>query len=445
VAALLAGSGCAHYDAQPIDPAQTASAYAARSLSDPALLSFLQENHSAPPAPGAGWGSAALTTAALYFQPALAEAKAHLAAVRSAERTAAQRPNPTLNFTGAYDNQIPGNPTPWSVAPVSLDFPIETAGKRRYRMDEARSTSEAETWALRGTIWQLRGRVRAAVLQDIVSGERQQALQRQADAQDKVVRLLEGQVRAGNASGADLNQARIDLATVRLAAQDGAVAREDARSELAAAIGVPRSALDGIALSDPSLAALPAPPELSSLRHTALFDRSDVRTALAQYAAAQSALQIEIARQYPDLNLGPGYQYNSGSAGDSMWQLSLSLTLPVLNQNQGPIAEARRKRAEAAAHFLTVQSQALNDVESAYARYRVAREQIAVARQLAAELGRRRNSIREMEQAGENDPLATANAEVAFDASELGRLDASLKAALACSQLEIAAEQTFSP
>jgi outer membrane protein TolC len=443
IAAALAG--CAHFDPQPIVPAQTAAAWTARSLSDADMLRFVRDHGVAPPEPGQPWGVDALTLAALYYQPALAEARAHLETVRAAEKTAAQRPNPTLTATGAYDNQIPGNPTPWSLVPLSIDLPFETAGKRRYRRDEARHASEAERWTLQGAVWQERARVRAAVVGLIVARRRQTFLAAQEAAQQLSVRLLEGQLRAGNVAGYDVTQARIALASARFAAQDGAAATSDALSELAAAIGLPRQALEGVPLAESDLTSLPPAPDPAALRRAALLERSDVRAALAQYAAAQSALQLEVANQYPDVHLGPGYQFNSGSAGDSMWQLSLTATLPLFNQNQGPIAEARRRRAEAAAHFLSVQGQALNDVESALARYEAARRAAAAAEALTAQLDRRRQSIRDLARAGETDPLATAAADVEYDSAALARLDVLLRAAQARGELEAASERILSP
>jgi outer membrane protein TolC len=53
---------------------------------------------------------------------------------------------------------------------------------------------------------------------------------------------------------------------------------------------------------------------------------------LQDYTASQAALQAEIAKQYPDLRLGPGYDWDQG---DHKWLLlGISLTLPILNRNE---------------------------------------------------------------------------------------------------------------
>ena len=99
----------------------------------------------------------------------------------------------------------------------------------------------------------------------------------------------------------------------------------------ASAIGVPVAALDSVSL-DFDLPPVPAAGHLTSAeaRSATLRSRTDILGALAEYAASQSALQLEIAKQYPDLHLGPGYAWNAGSAGDNEW--SLGLTLERLGQ-----------------------------------------------------------------------------------------------------------------
>lgn len=432
--------GCVHYTGRPIVPAQTAADFDRRSLADPGLADFLRANHLSPPGSGRGWNLDELTFAAFYYQPALAEARARLEAIRAAEKTARQRPNPTLTAAPAYDNGIPDNPTPWSLAPLSLDFPIETAGKRRDRMEEARAQSDAERWNLVAAIWQVRSDVRSALLGLYLARERRSLLADEAQAQERVVRLLQGQLNAGNVSGYDLTQARIGLATTRLALQDGLVQYENSLTQLAGAVGLPRSALEGVPLAPLGDQALPPLPRQASLRQDALLNRADVRAALAQYSAAQAALKLEVANQYPDLDLGPGYQYNSGSAGDNMWQLSLSLPLPIFNHNQGPLAEAEARRKEAGAHFLSVQAQAIGQIDGALAGYRVALEEAATAAGLASDLDRRRQSMRALAQAGEADPLDLANAEVEYDSAALARLASIQQAREALGQLEDAVQ-----
>ena len=63
-----------------------------------------------------------------------------------------------------------------------------------------------------------------------------------------------------------------------------------------------------------------------------------------------------------------------------------SLTLPVFNQNQGPIAEAKANRAKAAAHFLTVQTTAIAEIDRALAGYEAALQKSGTAKSLLENL-----------------------------------------------------------
>jgi cobalt-zinc-cadmium efflux system outer membrane protein len=439
LAILVFIAGCATYHSQPIAPEQTAATFNTRSFTNENLHAFLETNHIAGEWPRHSWDLNALTFVAFYYQPALAEARAHWASVRAAEITAGERPNPAVSVTPGFDSQIPGNFSPWLVT-ASLDVPIETAGKRTKRKAEAGHLSEAAYWNFVASAWQTRSQVRAALFNLYAARETESLLTRQESAQRDVVRLLEGQLAAGAVSDFEVTQARLVLDTTQLARQDADGQRRQARIQLANALGLPLRALDGVQLSFVGLDQFPRQLTRPEVRRQALLNRADVRGALAEYAASQSALQLEIANQYPDVHLGPGYGWNTGNAGDNEWTLGLSVTLPILNQNQGPIAEARAKRGEAAAHFLTVQTAAVAQIDSALAGYRAAVQQAATARALQEHSQKRLGSIQAQAAAGETDPLAVANAEMEFESVAQSRLNALIKEQQALGELEDAVQ-----
>jgi outer membrane protein TolC len=260
----------------------------------------------------------------------------------------------------------------------------------------------------------VRSRLRHALL--ALYGARQTASleARQELALRRVASLLEGQFRAGAVSSYTVTQARIVLEHAILARQAQAGRIRQARIALAGSIGVPVSALRGVHLSFAGFRRFPRDLTRPVVRQQALLGRSDVRAALAQYAASQSALKLEIARQWPDIALGPGYAWNAQLVGDQRWQLGLSLTMPVLNQNQGPIAQAKARRRVAAAQFLSVQAAAITQIDGALAAYRSALAQVRTADTLLGNLTHQLNAIRAEVRAGELQPLDLANAEVAF-------------------------------
>ncbi len=430
---LFLEAGCTTYHPQPISPEKTAATFDARSLADDPLRAFFQTNHVAVPGPGDGWNLKQLTLVAFYYQPALAEARAQWASTQAAEITAGERPNPTVGFTPTYDTTTP---PPW-IYGVTWDIPIETAGKRGKRIAEAQHLSEVARWSFVSTAWQVRSRLRTALLNLYAARETESLLSHQASAQSNVVHLLEGQLAAGAVSDFEVTQARVALETTQLALQDAIGQRRQARVQLANALGLPPHALNDIPLSFAGLNEFPRQLTRPEIRRQAILNRADVRGALAEYAASQSALQLEIARQYPDLHLGPGYELDQT---DNKWSLGVTLDLPILNHNQGPVAEAKAKRTEAAAHFLTVQTTAIAEIDGALAGYNAALEESATAKALLDNAQKQLDSVRAQQQAGVMEPLAVANAEAEFDSGAQNRLNALVQAQQSLGLLEDAVQ-----
>jgi outer membrane protein TolC len=402
-------------------------------LSDGNLRAFLETNHVAGDWPRQSWDLNALTLAAFYYQPALAEARAQWAAVEAAKITAGQRPNPTVGFTPTYDTTTP---PPW-IFGMTWDIPIETAGKRGKRIAEAEHFSEAARWDFVGAAWQTRSRVRAALLNLYAARETESLLARQEAAQSNVVRLLGGKFALDAVSSYEVTQARVTLGTTRLARQDATGQSAQTRVQLAGALGLPLRALDGVKFLFDGLDQFPQDLTAPEVRRDAILNRADVRGALADYAASQSALQLEIAKQYPDLHLGPGYELDQT---DNKWSLGVSLDLPVLNHNQGPVAEAKASRATAAAHFLTVQTTAIAEIDSALAGYNAALQKSATAKKLLEDLQKQLDSVHAQAQAGEVEPLTVANAEAEYATGAQNQLGALVKAQAALGQLEDAVQ-----
>jgi outer membrane protein TolC len=426
-------AGCAHFHPEPISTESSAAIFEARSLTNENLGAFLQTTHVVAQWPCATWDLNALTFTAFYYHPALAEARAQYAAMRAAEITAGERPNPSLIATPTYDTS---SSPPW-IPGVSWDIPIETAGKRGHRIAQATFSSESAKWDLVSAEWQARSRIRAALLNLYAARQNESLLAREETAESNVVRLLQGQLTAGAISSFEVTQARVAAETTQLSRQDARGQINQSRAQLAGALGLPSPALDGIEFDFSALEQLPLALTAPEIRRAAVLNRADIRAALADYAASQSALQLEIAKQYPDVHLNPGYELDQT---DNKWTLGLTVDLPVMNQNQGPIAEARARRTQSAAHFLVVQAGAVSEIDRALAGYDAALQKSATAKTLSDDLQRQLDSVRAQARVGEADALALANAESAYCIGAQNQLDALTKAQQALGELEDAVQ-----
>jgi cobalt-zinc-cadmium efflux system outer membrane protein len=433
--------GCARFEPKPISPAQTAAELESRSLTNAALKIFLEENlqRELKDWPHPLWDFDMLTLAAFYSHPDLAVARAQWNTAQAGIKTAGGRPNPTLSLVPGYDTTHSGVPSPWFPA-VSFDVPIETAGKRGKRIAAAENISESARLNVATIAWQIRSNLRKSLLDSTAAHQRVMLLQGQVSIQERIVELLGQQAEAGAIAKSELATRRIALQKARLDLADAASQMVEARARVAEAIGIPLNALDEAELAFDPLKDVSSPIDLTSaeVRRVALQSRSDILGALADYAAAQATLQLEVAKQYPDVHLNPGYQFDQG---DNKWSLGITFDLPILNQNQGPIAEAAARREEAAAKFNALQAKVLAEIERAVEVFRVSEKNLATLQSLADAQTKQRESVEAQFKAGAMDRLDLLNAQMESVAAGLVQLVGQSKFQAAAGALEDAVQR----
>lgn len=438
---ILATEGCAppqKYRPAPISAAETASRLEARTMNSPGLKAFVQKAlGQSVDWPPKAWDLRLLTLAAFYFSPSIQSARDQVAFTQAGEMTARMRPNPTLTLS-------PGIPSPYL---ISLDFlvPVMTAGKRGYQIEAAKNLSEAARLNLAQTAWNVRSAVRAALINELAAEQANAILRSGVQLRTRRVTRLGEQLAAGEIATPVVTTSRVNLLNAQLALQaaEGQVART--RAALAAAIGVPVTGLQGAHFTWPEMSRLPAVSSLSLavIQRDAVLNRLDVRQALLQYQATQSNLQLQIARQYPDIDIGPGYQFEEGH---SYFAPSFGITLPIFNRNRGPIAQAEAARKQAADHLLTVQAQAIAQSEQALARYRTAYQEFHKARSVLESFHRTQAPMaRRAVTAGETDWLALNSVLLQQSAAAEIAANSLLQAQTALGQLEAAVERPLEP
>jgi outer membrane protein, heavy metal efflux system len=263
-------------------------------------------------------------------------------------------------------------------------------------------------------------------------------------ASERTAQLFQERVSAGAASAPELNFALANLAAARLKAAQAQTRVPDTLNTLAGVLGVPVDALQGMTFT---WAELERPSDESSLteqriRQLALLNRIDLLRMLAEYAAVDEALKLEIARQYPDINLGGGYSWE---VGENIFQLLPIVTLPLMNQNQGPIAEARAKRTQAAAEFTALQQSIIAQANGALTRYRGSREAFAQASSSAAFSQKRLTAIERAAELGDIDALALATTKLETIVAEQAKMTALADAQAALGGLEDAVQRPLEP
>jgi cobalt-zinc-cadmium efflux system outer membrane protein len=431
---LFTWFGCVAFHPQPLSPRQKAWEFESRRLDSLLLKNFVEKNShlEIPVWPPEVWDFRLLTLAAFYYHPDLDVARARWAVARAGVTTAGEIPNPSVLLGPEFAAHSQAGVTPWLFG-VSFDIPIETAGKRGYRIALAGSLSNSARLDIATTAWRVRTRLREALLDLYMAEEMENLGRHDVAVRERMAKLLDKRFAYGDLSRPVLTQYRIALDQARVSLQQMREQVAQNRARVAEALGVPASALEGIHFSFGFLEKLYSDHPSSRMRQQALVNRTDILSSLLEYEAAQHTLQLEIAKQYPDVHLGPGYKYDQG---ENKWSIGFTIALPVFNQNQGPIEAAEALRKEAADRFVALQAQVLGQIDRASAGYAAALETLETADNLFNEQKKHEQLVRLQFNAGEVDRLAVLGAELEVSSVAISKAKAFYHAQQMLGQLE---------
>ena len=367
---LASISGCARYQVKPLQPETRLAEFKARSLADPALIGYMNASLRSPVVlPKSRWELPALTLVAFYYHPEIELARARAAGIQAAVATANQRANPNFSFGTTLETPFQDT-LPWILTPA-LDLLFERASERRSRTAQADRLASAARWDIGATAWEVRSRLNVRLTDHVFAVRESELLREEEAIRAEYFSSLQTRLALGDISRLDVEASRIELQRVRLQLNvvEGRVS--ETRAALPEALGIPAGTLSNLEFHEPRLEnpIQLTEDQLRTLESDALLNRVDIYRVLEQYAAAEAALQMQIAAQRPNFSLGPAFRWREGQ---QRWTLGLSFELPVFNRNEGPIAEAEAARETTARDFDRLQASVVADVEQASASYRAA-------------------------------------------------------------------------
>jgi outer membrane protein TolC len=341
----LSLTGCQAYEPMPVDLDAHLGQWAQR-VPQSASVSQLSRELAAMNGPG----SASLTVdpadgitlneaqlIALVFNPSLRLARLRARVPVVGAREAGRWDDPRIDFDALRIFESVGKP--WMLG-AGINFTIPLSGRLGVEQDKAMAEADVETRRAWLAEVDLLAELRQAWTKWTFATQRIAQLQAFLVQLDAVLPIAEQQHKLGKIGAMEERVFRIEKATRRgeLAALNAEAAREE--RAITAMLGlrpdVPLSLLPAIGASPSEAARADAP----AGSHPRLL------LAKAEYAAAEEALRLEVRKQYPDLEIGPAYEYEEGT---SKGGLALSLPLPILNANRRAIAQARASREAAKA------------------------------------------------------------------------------------------------
>lgn len=439
LALSLSLGGCARevHRPRPLAPDATAAALESRSLASPALRDYLvAQGQPVDPWPRAIWDLPALTLAAVFHHADIEVARAR-ARVAAAERQTSRTRVPwTLTARPEYDSRENGA-TPWGLG-VLAGLPLDIGGKRAIRSEQLQRLENAAGIEVGVAAWRVRSRLRRHFADLHLARVTLGLLEAEQAERVTLARLIDRRVAVGYAAETEASAIRLRLAEGDLALRRAAIRQDQALAGVAEAAGLPLEEVRATRFDFAAVATLVPAPTGTDLQRAALLNRIDLRRKLADYAAAEAAVKLEVARQYPDLTLAPGYLWD---ADQSVWSLAFLAVIPPAARTKALIREAEARREVEEKAFVAMQAGVIAEAQAAASRYQRALAAHTAARGQVDAAVRRREQVQRQFEGGHVDRVELTLARVEAAVAERTAVVAMLELQQGLSALEDALQR----
>ena len=207
---------------------------------------------------------------------------------------------------------------------------------------------------------------------------------------------------AGAATKLDVGMLELETAGQRAEIVEAEEGRIRAAHAVAQRIGMSLS--DAASVYSAGIPPLPeVPPSLERLRRLAIEQHPRLAILRAKYTVAERELRLEMARRYPDLGIGLGFE---DEVEDQILGLPLGIEIPLYDRNQQGVARAYARRCQLRHEFASLVIEIYGRIEASRASVGVATQRLhAIEAQLVPAEEVRRLAEQMRDEAGGLDML----------------------------------------
>jgi len=348
--------GCQTYTPQPLDPEEILKTIEAerRTAAQEDVLSL-----------------ARATQLMLQHSPRLRDTRAAHSATQAFADVPTPLPNPSVEvFPGFLDAGSLLGAERYGLDAV-LGWTVLLSGRRRFTDDvnairaeaawiEVAAVEREEYLALRGEIITLA----SAVL----------GLEARRDLQatvEKSLDFMKRLVEAAQATALDVREFELESYQADADVVEAEEWVAESRSQLAIRTGVPADVFRASPLP-----LLPAEvPALEQVHDLMIRDNPELARLRAEYAVAEKELRLEVAKQYPDLDIRGLFGREEGV---NTYGIGFGIEIPVFDRNQPGIAAAHAQRDRVRTQFGSQVIRGLAEIGAARRRLMVRRRRLAI-------------------------------------------------------------------
>jgi cobalt-zinc-cadmium efflux system outer membrane protein len=340
---------------------------------------------------------------ALFYQRnlSLIAASFNIDSAQADQIIAGAIPNPVLSMTISslspkmFQSQYKGMTTLPALSPQIQQL-IETAGKRRLRVESSELATEAVTFDLKDTARVLTNTVRKTYYDLLLAQKTAEIATDNFERYRKIINASTDRLKSGDIAATDLTRLEVESLKAQGDQNMAQTALSQARADLLLLLAWPENSLGISAVEAWSSAPAKITQESQDqLSKQALERRPDLQAARIRIDQAKKMLILANRLAIPDVTVGVFYQQDPGNFFTYSGGVSLSVPLPVFYRQEGEISKAHVGVSTAELTLKQTEQGVQTDVMKALVAWQSAD---AIAKRFESEVLQRIESLRKAQE-----------------------------------------------
>ena len=410
MAFYLSGCNFISYETKPIANQQVIEKITAKEPEDPRFKEFLKiQGFKEDSLPIKEWGLNELMLCALFFNPRIEIAKKEWDVAKIQEMIAPIKAPSSVGFeSGRQTTGVKENSR--DAFGLSFTTLFETADKAKIREERARNQSLIKRLELRKLAWDIKTDLTLNYLRYHQLLLNLQIIRSEIKLQNEILNMLKKRKSLGLSSSIDSNFNQIELNKNIQKLNEEQYQLNETKSKLASILGISAEKLNTMRIANINMdqsieifsKTLDDETKQQDVINLGLFNRIDLRIALAKYAVSESQLKLNVANQYPDIRFSPAYIFDYGS---SKWLLGVTSLIPTVEKNKNLVEEAKKLRDIESLQVEKIQTSIINELAKLRDNYINAKDMVRKDTEDLSAANELENSIESKFNQGEIDRI----------------------------------------
>lgn len=326
------------------------------------------------------WGLKELILCALFFNPKIEIAKKEWDIAKIQEVVAPIKAASSLGIetgrqtTGTFEESK-------NAIGLNITTLFETADKAMIRQEKAINQSLVKRLELRKLAWDIKSELTFNFIRYQQHLLNLQILRNEIKLQSEILNMVRKRKSQGLTSSVDSNFNQIELNKNIQKLNEEQYQFNETKLKLASIIGLSSEKINTMRIATINLdeqiqsfnTILDDENKQQDIISLGLFNRIDLRIALAKYAVSESQLKLNIANQYPDIRFSPGYMFDYGLG---RWLLGITSIIPTIEKNKYLVEEAKNLRDIEGLQIEKMQTSIVNEISKLRDNYTIAKDMV---------------------------------------------------------------------